>query len=186
MKAFHEDKLVAKLAEIIALECGIIPAKAKQIGIAAMLHDIGKQKISPKLLNKPGKLTAEEFEQMKSHTTIGAEMLNSIQGELGVMVRTIAEFHHEKRDGSGYWGKRLCELPPYVEIVALADIFTALACVRPYKKSWPPEEVLAYIENLSDTHFSPALVEMFISLVLNDSRVAAVFKEGGGCHSRGY
>jgi len=173
--AFHEDKAVGRLAEIIALECGISPAKARQIRIAASLHDIGKQKIQH-LVNKPGKLTDAEFEVMKTHTTLGAEMLATFQGELGEMAVNIARWHHENLDGSGYFGKRLSELPSYIEMVALADTFTALVCTRSYKKSWPPEEALAYIQSQVDIRFNIVLVEMFIPLVRSDKRVKAIFE----------
>ena len=173
--AFHEDKAVGRLAEIIALECGISPAKSRQIRIAATLHDIGKQKVQH-LVNKPGKLTAVEFEIMKTHTTIGAAMLETFQGELGEIAVNIARWHHENLDGSGYFGKSLGELPYYVEMVALADTFTALCVQRPYKKPWPPEEALAHIQSQAGIRFSAVLVELFIPLVRNDSRVAAIFE----------
>ena len=173
--AFNEDKAVGRLAEIIALTCSIDPAKARQIRIAATLHDVGKQKIKD-IVNKPEKLTAAEFEQVKTHTILGAAMLETMQGELGIMARNIARWHHENWDGSGYWGKFLCDLPFYVEVVAIADTFTALVSERPYKISWPPEEALAYIQSQADIRFSPVMVDLFIPLVQNDSRVAAVFK----------
>ena len=175
-KVFNEDKAVGRLAEILALECGMQAKVARQIRVAAVLHDIGKQKIPTEILNKPGKLTADEFEVMKTHTNLGAAMLETVHSELGVMARTIARYHHEKWDGTGYWGKFLCELPPYVEIVAIADIFCALFCSRQYKDAWPSEDVLTYIEKLAGTHFNPALISIFIPLVQNDSRVAEIFE----------
>jgi putative two-component system response regulator len=174
--AFNEDRAVGRLAELIALACGLDPAKARQIRIAATLHDVGKQKICPALLSKPGKLTEAEFEVMKTHTTLGAAMLESLHGELGEMARNMARWHHEAWDGSGYWGKFLCELPFYVEIVGIADTFTALVSARPYKHSWPPEEALAYIRSQADTRFNPLLVDIFVPLVRHDSRVAAIFE----------
>jgi len=173
--AFHEDKAVGVLAEIIALACGVDQAKARQIRIAASLHDIGKQKIRH-LVDKPGKLTDSEFEIIKTHTTLGAAMLETMQGDLGEMARCIARWHHENWDGSGYFGRYLCELPYYIEMVALADTFTALVCTRPYKKSWPPEEALAYIKKQAAIRFSPVLVDIFIPLVRNDNRIAAIFE----------
>ena len=173
--AFHEDKAVGKLAELVALECGTSPAKSRQIRIAASLHDIGKQKIQH-LVNKPGKLTDAEFEQVKTHTTLGAEMLATFQGDLGEMAQNIARWHHENWDGSGYFGKYLCELPYYIEMVAIADTFTALCVQRPYKEPWPPEEALAYIQSQSDIKFSSVLVDIFIPLVRSDKRVKAIFE----------
>ena len=174
---FHEDKAVGMLAEILAVECGVDPAKARLIRIAAYLHDVGKQKLQH-LVNKPSKLTDEEFEQMKTHTTIGAEMLEraNLHEPLKTMVITIAKYHHENWDGSGYHGKYLCELPYYVEMVAIADTFTALVVARPYKPAWSWEDALAHIESLADIRFSSVLVGIFVPLVRNDSRVAAIFE----------
>ena len=186
MSVLKEEQAVARLSEIVALECGISPAKARQIRVAAALHDIGKQKIPADILSKPGELTAEEFEVMKTHTTLGAAMLESVQGELGIATRTIARYHHEHWDGTGYWGKHLCELPHYVGIVAIADVFTALLYGRPYKQPWHLDDALAYINSMSGTQFSPALIDVFLPLAQNDSRVRKVFRGGGDSHSRGY
>ena len=175
MSVFNENRAMAQLAEIVALEYGVSPEKARQIRIAAVLHDIGKRKIPTDIINKPGKLTTEEFEIMKSHTTLGAAMLESLQGELGLMARTIARYHHEHHDGSGYWGKHLYELPHYVELVAIADVFTASVCGRAYEEPWLPEDALTYIETQADIWFSSALVGVFIPLVRRDSRVSAIF-----------
>ena len=183
---FHEDKAVGMLTEIIALEYGISPAKARQIRVAATLHDIGKQKEEiHQLVNKPRKLTNTELEKVKKHTIIGAEILANFQGDLGEMASNIAHWHHENVDGSGYFGKYLSELPYYIEMVAIADTFTALVCERPYKTSWPPEEALAYIQSQADIRFSSALVELFLPLVRNNKQVAAIFMPivGGECHA---
>lgn len=175
MSEINEDKAAAQLAEILALEYGIPPDKAKQIRIAAALHDIGKQKIDKKILDKPGKLTATEFEVVKTHTILGAEMLSSIQGALGEKVRNICLWHHERFDGGGYWGKRADDIPSYVEIVTIADVFTALVCKRPYKEAWPPEEAIAYMEVQSGKQFNPDLIAVFIPLAKNNSQVQAIF-----------
>ena len=174
---FHEDMVVGMLAEIVAVEYGVAPAKARQIRLAALLHDIGKQKLQH-LVNKPGKLTDAEIDAMKAHTILGAEMLATFQGELGDMARAIALWHHEHWDGNGYFGKYLCELPYFIEIVAIADVFTALVYERQYKQSWPPEEAIAYIQSQEDVKFSPVLVGIFVPLVQNNSRIAAIFKGG--------
>ena len=177
MNNFSEEKAVARLAEIIALEYGASAAEARQIRTAAALHDIGKQKIPSAILDKPGKLTAEEFEIIKTHTVLGAEMLEHFQGELGDMARTVALYHHERYDGEGYWGKRTEELPLFVSATAISDVFTALLCERPYKQAWPPRDVIDYIEEQAGSQFDPALAALFLSLVQNDSRIRAVFEE---------
>jgi len=168
---FDEEKAVGQLAELVALECGIGSAEAKLIRTAAVLHDVGKQKIPAEIINKPGKLTKQEFEIIKTHTTLGAEMLKSIQGDLGVMARNICLYHHETYSGNGYWGKLADEVPFYVQLVTISDIFAALICVRPYKDAWPSEDALAYIQKKSGTIFDPKLVEIFLPLVREDSRV---------------
>ncbi|MCL2078745.1 MAG: HD domain-containing protein [Oscillospiraceae bacterium] len=172
---FNEDKAVARLAELTALECGTAPAVARQIRTASALHDIGKVKIPQSIINKPGKLTPEEFEIIKTHTTLGAEMLASFQGELGAMAKLIALYHHERCDCCGYWGKDMNELPQYVAITAIADVFTALVCKRAYKEAWPPDEAIAYILSQAGRQFNPALVDAFIQLVRYDDRAWAIF-----------
>jgi response regulator RpfG family c-di-GMP phosphodiesterase len=174
--SFNEEKAVAKLSEVIALAYGAAPDEARRVRAASALHDVGKQKIPSAILNKPGKLTAEEFEIVKTHTTLGAEILAGFQGKLGEMARLTALYHHERWDGGGYWGKLAGELPYYVAVTSIADGFTALVCERAYKRPWPPNEAIAYIWDQSGAHFSPALVEVFLPLARNDARVRAIFE----------
>ncbi|MDR0294495.1 MAG: HD domain-containing protein [Oscillospiraceae bacterium] len=174
-----EDRAVSRLSEIVALECGVHPAAARQIRIAAALHDIGKQRIAASIINKPGKLDAREFEIMKTHTALGASMLKSIQGELGEKIRLTALYHHENWDGSGYFGKYADELPVYVPIVSICDVAVALVSERPYKSAWPPREMIAYIQGKAGTQFNPALVRIFLSLIRHDNRVPAIFGNRG-------
>ena len=176
MSDFNEEKAVARLTEIVVLACGAAPAEAKQIRTAAALHDIGKQKIPKYILNKPGKLTEREFEVVKTHTTLGAEMLGSFQGELGEMARVTALYHHERYDGRGYWCKRTNELPLYVAATGISDVFAALVCARPYKQKWPPQEAIDYISNNAGTQFDPLLVAVFLPLVREDCHVRALFE----------
>jgi putative two-component system response regulator len=179
IRSFNENKTVARLSELLALTMGAPPAKARQIRAAAALHDIGKQKIPKSILNKPGELSAREFEIMKNHTLLGAEMLTSIQDDLGAIAVKIALFHHEHWDGNGYWGVPCRCLPDYVSITAICDVFTALTAKRCYKDAWPPNEALAYIQNQSGTQFSGELVGVFIPLIRNDERVSDIFKRWG-------
>ena len=173
----NENKAVAALSELMALEMGICPATARQIRTAAALHDVGKQKIPESILNKPGKLNAHEFEIMKTHTKLGAETLISIQGTLGEMVRAAAYLHHEWHDPSfgGYWGISTSYLPGYISIISICDVFTALMAKRCYKEPWPPEKAIAYIQQKAGTQFSNELVGVFIPLIRNDNRVPAIF-----------
>lgn len=172
----RENELVSKLSVIVARECGIPPAIVKQLRIAAALHDVGKKKVPASIVGKPGKLDPAEFEVMKTHTTHGVEMLSSLQGDLGTLVRNVCLYHHEWHDGSGsYWGKRSDELPFYVSIVSICDVFCALTSERCYKHAWPPEDALAYVQGKSGTQFSPMLVDAFIWLMRHDPKVKSLF-----------
>jgi len=176
--ALSEEKTASLLAELIALECGERPNKARQIRTATALHDIGKLLIPDSILQKKGTLNSNEFETIKTHTVLGAYMLSGIQGEIGKMIRTVCEYHHEWYDGTkSYWGKRASELPDYVPIVSICDVFTALAAKRSYKEPWPPEKVLTYIQNQSGTQFDPTLVTSFLSLLRSNDRIMAIFLE---------
>lgn len=174
-----ESKTVGRLTEIIALEHGVPPHKARQIRLAAALHDVGKQKIDPAILNAPRKLTAAEFEIIKTHTTLGAEMLTGLQGKLGEMAREVCLHHHEWYNGNGYWGKRAADLPYFVPYVSICDVLVALLNKREYKEAWPPAEAVDYIRKQAGTQFAPELVEVFLWLVEHDNRIAALFVKGG-------
>jgi len=162
----------------MALDCGINPQKAKQIRTAAALHDIGKLKIPESILYKKGRLDSNEFEIIKTHTVLGAKLLSGIQGEIGDMVRTVCLYHHEWYDGSkSYWGKRTIDLPEYVPIVSVCDVFTALMAKRSYKEPWPPDKVFEYIQHQAGTQFDPELVKAFLSLLQFNNSIPAIFLE---------
>lgn len=169
-----EEDTMSCLAELLAIAYGICPQMAKQIRTAAALHDVGKSKIPIGILTKPGKLTPPEFEVMKTHTFLGAQILRDMKGLLGQMARTIAHYHHEWYDGGGYWGKKASQLPYYVQIAAICDVFIALISERSYKHAWPQEEALAYIESKSGTQFAPDLVNIFLPLVRSNQEVILV------------
>ena len=132
------------------------------------LHDIGKVGISDAILLKPGPLTPDEFETMKQHTTIGANLLDHVAfGAPGAsflrMAATVARFHHERFDGSGYpAGLVGTETPLPARIVALADAFDAITSARPYKDPLPADVAREIIERDSGSHFDPVVVEAFL------------------------
>ncbi|HBA68420.1 MAG TPA: hypothetical protein DCZ40_03585, partial [Lachnospiraceae bacterium] len=133
--------------------------------IAAPLHDIGKIHIPDAVLNKPGKLTEEEFEIMKTHTTAGEELLTHAKAELGESgylntAVEMAAYHHEWWNGKGYpYGISGEEIPLCARIMAVADVFDALTSKRCYKNAMPLEKAYAIIREESGTHFDPAVVE---------------------------
>lgn len=139
--------------------------------VAAPLHDIGKIHIPDAVLNKPGKLTEEEFEIMKTHTTAGEELLTHAKAELGEsgylnMAVEMAAYHHEWWNGKGYpYGISGEKIPLCARIMAVADVFDALTSKRCYKSAMPPEKAYAIIREESGTHFDPAVAEAFLAAV---------------------
>ncbi len=139
--------------------------------VAAPLHDIGKIHIPDAVLNKPGKLTEEEFEIMKTHTTAGEELLTHAKEELGEsgylnIAVEMAAYHHEWWNGKGYpYGISGEEIPLCARIMAVADVFDALTSKRCYKNAMPLEKAYAIIREESGTHFDPAVVEAFFVTV---------------------
>ena len=143
--------------------------------VAAPLHDIGKIHIPDAVLNKPGRLTEEEFEIMKTHTTAGEELLIRAKEELGESeylntAVEMAAYHHEWWNGKGYpYGRSGEEIPLCARIMAVADVFDALTSKRCYKNAMPLEKAYAIIREESGTHFDPAVVEAFFVAVENIS-----------------
>ena len=135
------------------------------------LHDIGKVGILDEILLKPGKLTTEEFEEMKRHTTFGTEVLRSAEENMQKKGKSlfgmgieIVEGHHEKWDGSGYpYGKKGTEIPLSARIVALADVFDALTSKRPYKDEFTLDRSISIIAEGRGKHFDPMIVDVFMA-----------------------
>ncbi len=153
---------MAKYSRVIAEEIGFSKDQADIIEMAAPMHDIGKIGIRDDILLKPGKLTSEEFEIMKSHTTIGYDILKDSPSQFLKMGSTIALGHHEKFDGTGYpYGKAGEEIPLEARIVAIADVYDALVSERPYKHAWSTQATLDYMSSQSGKHFDPDCLNAF-------------------------
>jgi putative two-component system response regulator len=153
---------ISRMSEKLALAAGLDPKKADMIMNASPMHDVGKIGIRDSILLKPGKLTPDEFEEMKQHTIIGAEILGNDQYELLKTARVIALTHHEKWDGSGYpKGLKGESIPIEGRITAVVDVFDALTSKRSYKEAWPVEKALEEMDRISGTHFGPSLIEAF-------------------------
>ncbi len=132
---------------------------------ASQLHDVGKIGIPDNVLLKPGKLDEAEWETMKTHTIIGANILSGSRSEILKMAEEIALSHHEKWAGGGYPHKLSGEqIPLCGRIVAICDVLDALTSKRPYKDAWPLKDALAEIARLSGSHFDPALVSLFFEI----------------------
>jgi putative two-component system response regulator len=153
---------MSHFARLIAEAAGLGSASVEILYNAAPMHDVGKIGIADKILLKPGPLSSEEWEIMKRHSEIGAEIIGEHGDELLQTARMIALCHHEKWDGSGYpRGLKGEDIPLMARIVALADVFDALTSERPYKQAWPVERAVAHIESQAGTHFDPQLIEAF-------------------------
>jgi putative two-component system response regulator len=157
-------------------EAGLYAAELESWNIeafleSAALHDIGKIKIRDEILLKKGRLTDEEFEEMKLHTAYGKRVLESLQNKVPNQTfldyaKTLAYLHHEKWDGTGY-PERLkgLEIPLQARMMALADVYDALISVRPYKMPLPHEEAMRIIFDGRGTQFDPDLTDIFTSLI---------------------
>lgn len=143
---------------------------------ASPMHDVGKIGIPDAILLKPGKLTPQEWETMKTHTTVGANLLSGSNSPLVRLAEIIALTHHEKWNGSGYpRGLRGTEIPISGRIVAVCDVFDALVSDRPYKKAWELERALDVLKADSGSHFDPACVDAFFQRLPNILRIKEEF-----------
>lgn len=157
---------VSNITKILATNLGLDEDKANAAALASVIHDVGKIGISDEILLKPGKLTVEEYDTMKKHTTIGYNIFKDSKLALLNLAANIALYHHERYDGKGYpLGKKGGEIPKECEIVAVADVFDALISKRCYKDAWPEDEVIKYFKDNRGTQFAPDVVdELFRSL----------------------
>lgn len=148
----------------------LTPSYISHIKLAAPLHDIGKVAVPDSILNKNGRFTYEEFEIMKKHTVLGAQILDdTLSGlddlEYYHLARELALYHHEKWDGTGYpEGLSNIDIPLCARIMAVVDVFDALVSKRPYKQSYPVSTVYKIIENESGKQFDPLLVRCFLKV----------------------
>ena len=155
---------MSKYSELLGRCAGMSDGEAELLLQASPMHDIGKIGIPDQILLKPGKLNAEEWETMKQHAQIGADLLDGSSAPLLVVAREIALTHHEKWDGSGYPHALRGESIPLVgRIVAVADVFDALTSERPYKAAWPIPKAIELLQAERDRHFDRRLVDLFIA-----------------------
>ncbi|HDZ23453.1 MAG TPA: HD domain-containing protein, partial [Desulfobacteraceae bacterium] len=188
----HANRVAAFSVEIFetwAKKNGLMPDEINRqkdiLRMAAMLHDVGKVAISDLILKKPGKLTMEEFESVKSHTHLGARLFSENRSELDEMAVEVALNHHEKWDGTGYPGhvdprsgkplpgragpdgsalpKKGDEIPVVGRIVAVADVYDALCSRRAYKEPWHQDRALEAMHQGAGSHFDPAVMSAFFS-----------------------
>jgi len=161
----EHTRRVGQMSAQIAQALGLPEAEVELIRRAAPLHDVGKIAIPDSILLKPAKLTPDEFELMKTHTTLGAKMLSGGQFPLLQRAEEIALTHHERWDGTGYSGLKGESIPMAGRIVTVADVFDALTNERPYKKAWLHTEAIEEIQRQTGRQFDPRVVEAFLHVV---------------------
>jgi len=155
----HSEK-VAEISRRIGKTLNLSEDQLKEIELAALMHDIGKIAISNTLLNKPGRLTAGEFEEVKRHPEIGYHILKSVDAYAGFAEHALS--HHERWDGTGYpRGIAGEEIPLIARIISVADALEAMTALRPYKKPFSEEEAFLELQRCAGTQFDPSIVKVF-------------------------
>lgn len=163
---YYHSVNVAVISVILGYSMGLHKSELYKLGLGTLLHDIGKVFVPKDILNKPDKLTREEYEKVKTHTLEGSKYLREqwdFPGESNITVLT----HHEKFDGSGYPNKLLGgKIPEFGKIAAVADVYDALTSDRPYRKGLLPSEGMEYIMGGSGTCFDPTVVNSFVRRIV--------------------
>jgi putative two-component system response regulator len=162
----HTER-VGEMAGLLGRSAGMSDDLVGLLMKAAPLHDLGKVGVPDSVLLKPGKLSADEFDLVRMHTTIGAQIIGDTRSEVLSLARVIAETHHERWNGEGYpAGLKGDDIPLPGRVVAVCDVFDALTHERPYKKAWTVDEAVAELIAERGTFFDPDLVDLFIDQVL--------------------
>lgn len=157
-------KRVAEYSKLLAQKYGLSDEESQLVFVASPMHDIGKVGIPDSVLLKPGKLSDDEFEIMKTHAAIGARVLSGSKRKIIEASAIIASQHHEKYNGRGYpKGLKGDEIHIFGRIVAIADVFDALGSDRPYKKAWELERILELFRKERGEHFDPLLTDIFLN-----------------------
>lgn len=155
-------KRVAHYSKILAFKSGLGEEEAEMLKLASPMHDIGKVGIPDNILNKPGKLTDNEFEIMKTHASLGYEMLKHSNKKILKTAAIVSKEHHEKYNGKGYPnGLKGEDIHIYARITAVADVFDALGSDRVYKKKWDDKDIFKFLEEERGEHFDPKLIDIF-------------------------
>jgi HD-GYP domain-containing protein (c-di-GMP phosphodiesterase class II) len=165
----HDTSISAHLDRVSRYACeigrlmGLSNERLNELHYATPLHDVGKIGLPQELLSKPGRLTHEEMETIKSHSLIGHRMLDGSPWPLIQCAARIALAHHECWDGSGYpHGLAGEQIPLDARIVAVADVYDALMSQRAYKPAWEEDLVIAEMRRLRETKFDPAILDLFL------------------------
>ncbi|MEN8907810.1 MAG: ATP-binding protein [Clostridiales bacterium] len=177
-ETFYHTKRVADYSYILAKKYGMNKDDAELFRLVSPMHDVGKIGISDSILNKPGKLTKDEFDLIKKHTTIGYNILCKSTRKIFKLAAIIANEHHEKFDGTGYPNNlKGSDISIYGRITAIADVFDALASDRVYKKAWDMERITKLLKEESGKHFDPVLVKIFFENIDEILLIKEMYKD---------
>jgi len=172
---------VLRLSHYVSLlgrNIGLTDSEVEQIGYAALMHDIGKIGVPDHILLKPGKLTAAEFDVVKQHCQIGADIIGYHESSLLQLCRTVALTHHERWDGTGYPHRiREADIPLAGRMTAIADIYDALTSERPYKNAWGSDVALDMIAKEAGHALDPSLTGTFIAMRRDLEKVALQYPD---------
>lgn len=168
LETWEHNVRIGKITFLITEKYGLTNHECNLYEIASQMHDLGKVGIPDKILLKPGKLDEAEWKIMKTHTTIGANLLSKSNSNLINLAELCALTHHEKWNGLGYPnGIAKRNIPLIGRITAIADVYDALISVRPYKKAWKIKDAVNLIESEKGKHFDPDLIDIFIENLNN-------------------
>lgn len=166
MQATHALS-IAIISVVIARELGLPKPDILRLTCAAIIHDIGDNQLPEGLIEKPAKLSEEEFDVVKTHTTLGYQLLhNEEYSPLAQDVKEAVLSHHERYDGSGYpHAKKADEIPLFARIIAVADVYSALTSERPYRPAYSAAEAIEYIMGNADRQFDSEVVAAFLKII---------------------
>lgn len=191
---YYHSVNVAAISIVVGLSAGLSKTGLYQLGLGALLHDIGKVFVPKDILDKPGKLTVAEYDEIKKHSLLGSEYLRE-KWEVPIESNITVLTHHEKYDGSGYpYGLKSDKVPELGKIVAVADVYDALTSDRPYRRGMLPSDAMEYVMGGSGIMFDPKVVEMFTRkivpypvgtcITLSNGRTGIVIENNSNCCMR--
>lgn len=162
---YNHSMMVGLISTLIGVRLGLTEHRLTELSVCGLMHDLGKVDIPVEIINKPAKLSDEEFDIIRMHPTNAIRRLRGKRNCTPFVLQGIAS-HHEKYDGTGYpdglAGERI---PLYGRVLALADVFDALTSKRSYRDSWTPEQAIEYMMGLANTHFDYSLLNAFLSVI---------------------
>ncbi len=182
----YHVRRVAEYSRLLAKNYGLSTEEINMLASASPMHDIGKVGIPDHILNKPGSLTSEEWEIMRSHSKIGYDLFRDSERPMLKAAAIIAHEHHEKFDGSGYpRGLKGEEIHVFGRITALADVFDALGSDRCYKKAWETDRILNLLKDERGKHFDPVLIDIFFNHLEEFLAIRDAYSDKNYCELEG-